>query len=417
MPLRKASKAPSSAENLPKCVHFARGVCTGCTRLDVRYATQLAAKHERVAAALAPHLGDVALTEIAASPAVIGYRTSVKWCLNEDREGRRAVGLYQKGSKTVVPVADCPAAHPAIVALTAKLFGGARLRHLPARLYDHRGRAFQKGRLKFLVVRHAPPDGFGAILAHTGVPSDALRAWLEGALGDGGLERDASRAAPSLADVAFYETQLLPQDGGELLGKVVRPLAGATHFPLTVGGTTFALTPAAFFQANASLSDRLVAAATAFAADGDVLLDLYGGFGAYAFAVRSRFREIHVVDGNEAAVLAARRAAKALGVKHVHAHAMFCERFLAGMPEAARLPVSHVLVNPPRSGLSRDVLAALAPSRFPALREAIYVSCHPDTLARDVGVLRAAGWRVAAARAFDMFPQTDHVETVVRLER
>lgn len=396
MPRKPAPKSPDGQF----CPHYARGSCTGCTRLHVPYAEQTTGKEAWVKETLEKVLGRATWQSIAPSPKTMGYRTSIKLCLQEDREGRRAVGLYRQGTREVAHVPDCPAADPQLTKLIAKLF--RRELRPPARFYDHKGRSFQKGRLKFLIARHAPDGGSGLILVHTGVPREALSGWL---------------AKAGLGDVCAYESRLTPADGSELVGRRVEYLSGPQTFTFPLAGVAFELSPEAFFQANHSLSAALVQAATAFAKDGDVLLDLYGGFGAYSFAVRHRFKEIHVVDGNQAATRAATQAAARLGLKTLSAHGTLCEKFLSGLTSDTLARVTHVIVNPPRNGLSRAVTDAFRAARMPELQELAYVSCNPVTLARDVEHLVSLGFALKSARPFDMFPQTDHVESVVHLVR
>lgn len=393
------AKAEGASKN-QFCRHYARGRCTGCTRLHVPYATQLRDKQAQVANALSAVAPGRAIAEIAASPRTMGYRTSVKWCLHEDREGRKAIGLYRQGSREVVAIPDCPATAAPITDLIAKLFRkGLR----PAgRFYDHRGRVFQRGRLKSLIVRFGPPKGIGAIIVHTGIDESDLRAWIKKA---------------DMPDVTFYESRLTAGDRDELMGRQVRHLAGAEYFPFTIAAQRFDISPESFFQANFSLSGDLVKAATTFDTAGDVMLDLYGGFGAYSFQLLERFKEVYVVDGNPAAIAAAKRAAKGRNVEHLKAHSGMCEHFLRDLAPDIAKRVTHMIVNPPRNGLSRTVIDALQKTQFPALREINYISCNPETLARDLAAMSKDGWQVAAARPFDMFPQTEHVETVAALRR
>ena len=431
------------------CRHFTRGRCSGCTRLPQPYPAQLAVKGDYVRAMLADVLAadGATLHPVTASPRPMGYRSSVKLCLSGDREGRVAAGLYQVGSKTVVPTTGCPAQTDEVNRLVAQLLGtggsrdqrrgpaaagaayagsppgrqarggraapGARGRsdrpgarrgpafRLPP-FYNHRSRVFQKGRVKFLTIRAAPGGDLAIILSHTGVAKPVLTAWLE---------------AAGLAGLCAYESWLTPADGDLPVGRHVAHLSGPAHFRFALAGRTFGLAPTSFFQANNALAPALVAAAIDFAAPGDVLLDLYGGFGAYSFAAAPRFARRIVVDGNAAAIDAAQRAA-ATGGDDLTAVATFCEPFLAdagaGLAPADRARVTHVLVNPPRGGLSRRVVTELSQERLPRAAELHYVSCNPETLARDAAALRAHGWRLRDAKPFDMFPQTDHVEVVAR---
>jgi 23S rRNA (uracil1939-C5)-methyltransferase len=388
------------------CRHFSDGRCTGCTALDTPYSTQLSHKTEGVRLVFTQAGLDARLVmPTIPSPSPLHYRASVKLCLNEDRDGRRAIGLYRGGSHQVVSTFGCPAQMDVVNQLIATLFP-ARGR-LPAKLYDHRGRVFQRGRLKFLLVRASPDahksgHGAGIVISHTGAELAPLKAWIH---------------AAGLRDLCVYESRLTAGDKDAQTGREIRHLAGPKTFSYPLAGHVHQLSPASFFQANALLAESLVAAAVDFSSPGDTLLDLYGGFGAYSAAASPRFKRLLVVDGNSTAI-AALNDSGASWAKAATGYAGRCEEYLAeklSAADAAR--VTHVIVNPPRDGLSRQVVTRLAGPQLAAARELHYVSCNPDSLVRDLRALVASGWRLRDARPFDMFPQTPHVETVARLMR
>ncbi len=385
------------------CRLFQKRACTGCTRLDVAYARQLEGKLRYVQEQLQDVARETNFRQVVPSPKTLAYRTSVKLCLHEDREGRKAVGLYKGGTRQVVTIGDCPAQVSAINELTAKLFD--RKLRLPGRLYDHQGRVFQKARLKFLTIRNAPGDGgkrgeLAVVISHTGIESRALISWLIKA---------------GLKDLCAYQSKLTRGDGDKVTGRYIDHLSGPAHIRYPLAGNVHELTPSAFFQANHSLSAGLIGAATDFGEDGDLLLDLYGGFGAYAFHVAKRFKGVILVDGNDAAVAAAKGMAEREGRATFAAHAAMCEHFFDQVlkPDDARR-ITHVIVNPPRGGLSQKVARQLSKDHLPALKELRYVSCNPETLGRDLAVLTRQGLKILSVEPFDMFPQTEHVEVVVR---
>jgi 23S rRNA (uracil1939-C5)-methyltransferase len=132
--------------------------------------------------------------------------------------------------------------------------------------------------------------------------------------------------------------------------------------------------------------------------------DLYGGIGDTAVLLAERGAEVVSVDADEKAIDWARGRGAATPV-----------RFIAGRAEDVlpSLPPPHaVVVNPPRAGLHWDVTLRLTAEPVPRV---VYLSCDPATLARDLHRL-SVNYEVAAVRAFDLFPQTAHVETVVVLE-
>jgi 23S rRNA (uracil1939-C5)-methyltransferase len=164
-----------------------------------------------------------------------------------------------------------------------------------------------------------------------------------------------------------------------------------------------------FFQVNRYLLDRLVETATA-AEEGESALDLYAGVGLFTLALGKRFREVTAVESGSAAVRDLAFNAERAELANVRAEQRQVEEYLAGLDRAP----DFVLADPPRAGLGKAVvqrLADLAPARL------AIVSCDPATLARDLAGLLAAGYRIEEMVLVDLFPQTFHIETVVRLKR
>lgn len=392
------------------CRHFVRQRCGGCSFLHVPYATQLDTKRAHVAEIVAAALRKLPAgirpdTRNLVKPTVpsaqeLGHRASAKFCLHEDGHGRQAVGLYQQGSNVVIDTTDCPANVGLANEVVRRLFADRAA--LPAAFYDHQNPAFQKNRLKFATIRTSPSGGglladAAVILSHTGVDRGAMVGWLDRA---------------GLSGLCVYESRLTKACGDGVTGPNVSHVSGPMTFPYKLDDDVFAISPASFFQANHGLAPTLIRAATAFAEDGQALLDLYGGFGAYSFHVRHRFKEVIVIDGNKAAISALNRHAQDVGALHVKGFASFCEDFLATLSTETTARVTHVIVNPSRSGLSPEVCGRLAPKTFPALKAVHYVSCSPATFARDAEALIRAGFTLASLEPFDMFPHADHVEVV-----
>ena len=223
--------------------------------------------------------------------------------------------------------------------------------------------------------------------------------------------------AQSDKKLSIYASQLNKADDTRVISADVQYLAGPERVPFAIGERYFDLNPLAFFQANYSLNGAFI---KHIAGDlsGDVLVDLYGGFGAYSFEAASGFSRTYLVDGNQDAIAAAKTQSHSPdNLVAVHASV---EDFLVRHPgfnkDAPK--VTHIIVNPPRTGISLKVSGFLAnPAKLPLLRHITYVSCNVETLARDLKVLTKSGrWRLDQVKAFDMFPQTEHVEVVVKLK-
>ena len=343
---------------------------------------------------------------IVPSPLPMGYRASAKFTLHEDKGSRKVVGLFTQGTRTVVSTTGCPANSELVNSVVDKLF--ANIGSLALKFFDHSTTTFQKNCLKYLTVRTSPsigstPGQAAVIVSHTGIDKQTLIKWIE---------------ASGLEQLCVYESRLAKDDGEAITGRQTSHVCGPVTFPYVLTERTFHISPVSFFQANHSLAADLIAYATDFKEDGDVLLDLYGGFGAYSFAAKDRFQEIFVVDGNAAAIKAADEHGKEHSVNHLKAFADTCEHFLEKKLslETSRR-ITHVIVNPSRTGMSADVLKSLAPESFPSLKELHYISCSPPTFARDTLSLIRAGFDLTDLVPFDMFPQTDHVEIAAKFFR
>ncbi|HVF57719.1 MAG TPA: class I SAM-dependent RNA methyltransferase [Pyrinomonadaceae bacterium] len=169
---------------------------------------------------------------------------------------------------------------------------------------------------------------------------------------------------------------------------------------------------ACFFQINHELLEPLVAEATR-GAEGASALDLYCGVGLFTLPLARRFARVTGVEGNAAACVYARRNLADAGLDNATVETSAVGDWLT--KHAGRsAPADFVLLDPPRAGAEPETVAAILALRPQHIS---YVSCDPATLARDLRGLIAGGYLIASLRAFDMFPQTHHVETVVRLAR
>jgi 23S rRNA (uracil1939-C5)-methyltransferase len=179
---------------------------------------------------------------------------------------------------------------------------------------------------------------------------------------------------------------------------------------LTIGEESYSYNAESFFQINPSLLGDLIEFALRGAA-GESAVDLYCGVGLFTLPLARRFKQVIGVEGNPIAIRFARRNLERAGLANVRV-------FNAGVSDwfrsdVARLAsVDFVLLDPPRAGAESAVIAGILKLR-PA--EISYVSCDPATLARDLKKLFAGGYVIDALSAFDLFPQTHHVETVARL--
>jgi 23S rRNA (uracil1939-C5)-methyltransferase len=350
-----AIEGAGNARVTPPCPHYTQDHCGGCQLQHLAYDAQLAAKRAIVGDALR-RIGklEVADPDIVEAVEEWRYRARISMAVKG-----RGVGFhpYDRAS-FVFPLADCHIADFRIMALWREI--KTRLTLLPPRMTRLTLRLDREGR------RHVIAESAG-------------EPWLE-----------AGRLRASLAEVADVVCWWQPVDG------VARVMAGpVTGFPAT-----------AFEQVNPEMG--IIARHWAVEQLGEVrgrtVWDLYGGIGDTAALLAERGADVVSVDADEQAVGWARRRPTAVPV-----------RFIAGRAEDVlpSLPAPHaVVLNPPRAGLHWEVTLRL--TKEPVDR-VVYISCDPATLARDLHRLNV-NYQIVATRAFDLFPQTAHVETVVILE-
>lgn len=213
-----------------------------------------------------------------------------------------------------------------------------------------------------------------------------------------------------------------PPDGlhGILLNN--RPQWGRTYLVMHAGGHKYRVSHQSFFQANLPAAEAALATVREWLQiehpETSDLADLYGGIGLFGLALADRFDRILLLDSDAGAMQDARenmrrrpelRERTLLRLGHVHRELLEPE-----LAAALAWQDACAVVDPPRAGLGRQAIAAIANLRP---RTLIYLSCDPATLARDCAGLTAAGYEVRRVRPIAMFPQTSHLETLVLLHR
>ncbi|HEY0762940.1 MAG TPA: class I SAM-dependent RNA methyltransferase [Pyrinomonadaceae bacterium] len=177
---------------------------------------------------------------------------------------------------------------------------------------------------------------------------------------------------------------------------------------LTIRGEVYRYNAEAFFQVNPSLLGPLIDFALADAS-GESALDLYSGVGLFTLPLARQFKRVVAVEANPAATRFARRNLQDAGLSNARVTTATVTDWFRGGPTPS---ADFVLLDPPRAGAESAVIKGIL-DLHPATIS--YVSCDPATLARDLKKLIAGGYTLSSIAAFDLFPQTHHVETVARL--
>jgi 23S rRNA (uracil1939-C5)-methyltransferase len=184
----------------------------------------------------------------------------------------------------------------------------------------------------------------------------------------------------------------------------------ANELTYVLDGIEFAFSARSFFQGNQTMIGELVRFACGDLS-GETAIDLYCGVGLFTLPLAKKFTKVYGVEEDSEAVRFAKQNKARAGLANVEFKRERVRDALAlkGVPQA-----DLILLDPPRSGAEDGVIKAIARLRP---KHIVYVSCEPSILARDLRELLDAGYKIDDIRAFDLFPQTHHVETVVRLKR
>jgi 23S rRNA (uracil1939-C5)-methyltransferase len=179
----------------------------------------------------------------------------------------------------------------------------------------------------------------------------------------------------------------------------------------SVGVDRYRFDATSFFQINHTMLGPLVLAAIGDAS-GRNAVDLYSGVGLFTLPLARRFSQVVAVEGNSRACRYAIQNINDAGLTNVEVINRRVDDWLRDSTISD--PIDLILLDPPRSGAEPEVIEGLLIARPTQI---VYVSCDPSTLARDLKALLAGDYRLDSLAAFDMFPQTHHVETVVHLKR
>jgi len=389
------------------CKHF--GTCGGCQLQDVPYIEQLTGKTDRLAGLLAHALTGSGVTiqpmiGMAVEPgeAPWRFRHKASFVFASGPRGRGLVmGHFAAGSKTVVPIDECP-----VHAGRANRIAFALRDELVRARITAAGPSLE-GILRHLIVRTSADERQAVAMLVVTRNDKALRTPIRRFLGS------AERPTGLLLNIHY-------KAGPFMVGKETIRLHGRTHVREDRLGTSFLVSPTAFFQTNpdqaVALVDAVVAGALADCAPGEdrFVLDLYSGSGLFALPLAMRGCTVTAVEEN--------RQANDDSVDNARLNRLpdgrlrtVTARAEEALGRLSRARFDVVVLDPPRTGCSPDVIDPVFGGLAP--RRAVYVSCNPVALVAELPSILAHGYAIDRVQPIDMFPHTDHIETVVTLSK
>ena len=368
--------------------------CGGCNMLDGDYIQHLNMKQKLVEGYLK---GICEVMPIVGMKEPYYYRNKVHAVYANTKQGIIS-GVYQEGTHRVVPIDSCKiedAKADKIIVDIRNLMKSFRMK-----AYDE-DRGF--GFLRHVLIRRGFHSGEIMVVLVTGTPIFPSK---------NNFVKELRRLHPEITTIL---QNINDRKTSMILGERELVLYGKGYIEDTLCEKTFRISAKSFYQVNPIQTELLYKKAIELAAltGKERVIDAYCGIGTIGLIASDAAKEVLGIEVNPDAVRDAIRNAKANRVKNIQFYRADAGTYMVQMAEQD-MRVDVVLMDPPRAGSDEAFLSSvvkLAPERI------VYISCNPETLARDLKYLKQKGYEVGKAWPYDMFPWTGHVETVCLLSK
>ncbi|HEY6291507.1 MAG TPA: 23S rRNA (uracil(1939)-C(5))-methyltransferase RlmD [Terriglobia bacterium] len=324
-----------------------------------------------------------------------GYRNQVQLKIGRDQDRRAAIGFFEADSHRLVAVRACPISSPRLNSILEEISRPEWVERL-AGCQELELFADAENEEVLMTLRG---DGSGS----PELAQDCLKT-LPGVVGVALEPRSRMQSSP---EKFRKPNRGLPWGQGDHI-----KIFGKQRLGYRVGEFQYEVSPGSFFQASRTLLPDFVEAVTSFGAGNPGLaLDLYAGVGLFTLPLARQFSQVVAVEANRRSAADLARnvaAASAANTRTVRAKAAdFLRRYAQAAP-------GLVVLDPPRAGCEAETLRLLARLGPASIH---YASCQPPTLGRDLAFLVRHGFELESVDLFDLFPQTFHIETLVKLRR
>ena len=367
--------------------------CGGCSWINKPYVEQLKNKEKQLKELLAPFCKVEGVIPMEHPE---HYRNKVHAVFGENRYHDAISGIYEQKSHRIVPVDSCLIENAKADEIIVSLRGLLKSFHI--RPYNE---DTGYGLLRHVLIRTGHVTGqimVVLVLASPILPSknNFVKALL--------------KLHPEITTVVINVNN---RNTSMVLGDKEHVIYGKGYIEDELCGKRFRISPKSFYQVNPVQTEILYGKALEYAGltGKETVVDAYCGTGTIGMIASDKAAKVIGVELNADAVRDARNNAKANQIRNIQFYQNDAGKFLVEMTgQGAKVDV--VLMDPPRSGSTEEFMSSVAqigPERI------VYVSCNPETLVRDLKYFKKKGYRVSKGVGVDMFPFTEHVETVVLL--
>ncbi len=379
------------------------GPCGGCSLQHISYDAQLRSKEKTIKDSLSRIGGiDVNRLETIMEP-IMGadnpyyYRNKVQYPVR-DYMGKIQIGFYGKGSHRIVETPRCyiqDIYNESIVSLIRDFMVENDIK-----AYDE---SKHKGLVRHILIRKSKEkEIFHITLVINGQELPKVEVLTEKLM--------------SLDCVEAFSLNVNKEKTNVILGPRMIHLAGPAYLEDSIDDITYRISPLSFYQVNPDQTVKLYNKALQYAdlTGQETVFDLYCGIGTISLFLAKKAAHIYGVEIVGAAIDDARENAKFNNIENATFYTGKAEKIMPRLYKEEGIKAEVVVLDPPRKGCDESLLSTIVEM---SPKKIVYVSCDPATLARDVKILEGNGYQVDKVCGCDMFCQSSHVETVVRLRK
>lgn len=368
--------------------------CGGCQFLNVPYGKQLEEKQKQVKELLKDFCK---VYPIVGMENPFHYRNKVHAVFGY-RKGQAISGVYKEGTHMIVPVEQCMIEDEKADEIIGTIRG--MLKSFKIRTYDEdTGYGF----LRHVLVRKGMATGQVMVVIVTTSPIFPSR---------NNFIRVLREKHPEITTIV---QNLNDKETSMVLGDKEKVLYGKGYIEDVLCGCTFRISSKSFYQVNPVQTEKMYAKALEVSglSGKETVIDAYCGIGTIGIIASRKAGRVVGVELNQDAVRDAIANARRNKIDNIQFYSKDAGKFMVEMAENEER-ADVVFMDPPRSGSTEEFIEATAGLRP---KKVVYVSCNPETLARDLKVFERKGYRAEGAWPFDMFPHTGHVESIVLLSK
>ncbi len=381
-----------------ECIQYAR--CGGCNLRHIKYEYTLKIKKAIVENCMYKALNrEIKVNDVIGMEIPLFYRNKLQYPLGLDKNEKPVMGVYSMRTHDIVPVSKCYIQNDTCNKIANEIFEFIKLNGI--KVYDEKN---LKGTVRHIVIRIGVKTN--EVLVTIVVNDNNFKYEKEFVK----YLTEKNECVKSI--VLNYNTK----NTNVILGDKTKTIFGNGYIYDILGDYKFKISPLSFYQVNPIQTEILyntaVGEATLGCPSSNVALDLYCGIGTIGIFASKYFKKVYGIEIIEQAIEDAKENAQINNLDNTEFYAGDVEEVLPEILKNIDDKIDTVFVDPPRKGLDNntiEVLKNLTPEKI------VYISCNPATLARDLKLLEEK-YEIKEVQPVDMFPYTNHVESVARLE-